>query len=97
MKPKNLEDLRSYSGAVYQMNRFIPNLAEIRYKLRPLLKKDQTCIWEEIHDKALEKMNQQIQKTAEVGHFKISSPFRILSDASRAGVRAVLQQKDEIG
>ena len=38
LKPENLKELRSYLGAVNQMNRFLPNLTQLCFKLRPLLK-----------------------------------------------------------
>ena len=52
LRPKNLKELRSYLGAVNQMNRFIPNLAQLCFPLRPLLKKDKPWNWEEKHEKA---------------------------------------------
>ena len=32
-----------------------------------------------------------------MGHFKRSSPIRIICDASKSGLGAVLQQQDELG
>ena len=95
LKPRNLIELTSYLRTVNEMNRFIPNLAQLCYKLRPLLKKDQKWKWEGGHDKAFEEINKQIQKIAEVGLFKKSSPIRIICDASKADLGAILQQ-DEI-
>ena len=46
LTPKSLKELRSYLGAVNQLNRFIPNLDQICHELRPLLKKDQPWKWE---------------------------------------------------
>ena len=40
LKPRNLEDLRSFMGAINQMNRLIPNLPKLCAPLRPLLSKD---------------------------------------------------------
>ena len=78
-----------------QLNRFIPNLAQLCHELRPLLKKDQPWNWGEKHDKAFELINEKVRQVAEVGHFKRSSPIRIICDASKAGLGAVLQQTDE--
>ena len=39
MKPKNLKDLRSYLGAVNQLIKFIPRLAQLTEPLRDLLKR----------------------------------------------------------
>ena len=87
--PKNLKELRPYLGTVNQLNRFIPNLAQLCHELRPLLKKDQPWNWEEKHDKAIQKINEKVKQVAEVGQFKRSSTIRIISDASeiRTGYR----------
>ena len=84
-------------GAVNQLNRFIPNLAQLCFKLRPLLKQDKVWCWTESHDKAFEEINKQVKKLTEVGHFKKSGKIRIICDASKAGLGAVLQQQEEIG
>ena len=95
LTPKSLKELRSNLGAVNQLNRFIPNLAQLCHELRPLLKKDQPWKWEEKHDKAIQKINEIVKRVSEVGHFKRSSPIRIICDASKLGLGAVLQQKEE--
>ena len=35
--PKSLKEIMSYLGAVNQMNRFIPNLAQLRHQLLSVL------------------------------------------------------------
>ena len=98
LKPKYLKELRSYLGAVNQMNRFIPNLAQLCFKLRPLLKKDKPWNWDESHEEAFKEINKQVQKVIEVGHFGKNENIRIICDASKTGLGAVLQQQeDEIG
>ena len=94
LTPKSLKELRSYLGAVNQLNCFIPNFAQLCHELRPLLKKDQPWKWEEKHDKAIQKVNEKVKQVTEVGHFKRSCPIRIICDASKLGLGAVLQQKD---
>ena len=97
LKPKNLKELRSYLGAVNQKNRFIPNLAQLCFKLRPWLKKDEAWNWDETHEEAFREKTKQVQKVVEVGHFKKSENIRKICDASKAELGAVLQQHDEIG
>ena len=79
------------------MNRFIPNLVQLCFKLRPLLKKDKPWNWDESHEEVFKEKNKQVQNVVEVGHFKKSENIRITCDASKAGLGAVLQQQDEIG
>ena len=90
LTPKNLKELRSYLGAVNQLNRFIPILAHLCYELRPILNKDQPWNWEEKHDKAIHKLNESVKQVAEVGHFKRSCLIRTICDASKSGLRAFL-------
>ena len=47
--------------------------------------------------KAFKEINEQVKRVTEVGHFKKSENIRIICDASKAGLGAVLQQQDEIG
>ena len=49
------------------------------------------------HDKAIQKINQKVKQVTEVGHFKRSCPIRIICDASKLGLGAVLQQNDGNG
>ena len=81
-------------GAVNQLNRFIQNLAQLCHGLRPLLKKDQSWKWEEKHDKAIQEIIEKVKQVAEVGHFKRSCPIRIICDASKLELGALLQQND---
>ena len=47
LKPTNLKQLRSFLGAVNQFNKFIPNLAQLCFPFRNLLKKDNEWNWGE--------------------------------------------------
>ena len=42
IRPKNMKELRSFMGAINQMNRFRPSLANLNAPLMPLLEKDTT-------------------------------------------------------
>ena len=54
MKPKNLNALRSYLGAVNQLPKFIPGQAQITEPFRDLLRKEGQWEWKEKHDLAFE-------------------------------------------
>ena len=86
LKPEDLNELRSYLGAVNQTNRYIPNLAQLCFKLRPSLKKDKPWNWDESHEEAFKEINKQVQKVVEVGHFKKSENIRIFCDDSKTGL-----------
>ena len=96
LKPKNLKELRSYLGAVNQLNKFVPNLAELCSPLRPLLKQDNPWCWNENHYQASNETNKQVKEVTEVGHFRNSGKARIICHASKTGLGAVLQQRNEM-
>ena len=45
IRPKNLKELKSFMGALKQMNRIIPNLAKLCASLRPLLSRTYEWKW----------------------------------------------------
>ena len=97
IRPKNLKQLRSLMGAVNQLNKFIPNLAALCAPLRPLLRKDSVWTWTEEHEVAFEKLKEAIQTITEIQYFQRGLPLRIICDASRDGLGAVLQQQTQTG
>ena len=92
LKPTSLKQLRSYLGAVNQFYNFIPNLATICFPFRTLLKKDTTWEWKNEQEKVFKQVNNEIKKVTELNHFKRDCPLRIICDASKSGLEAVLQQ-----
>ena len=96
LRPMNLKDLRSYLGAVNQMNKFIPELASLCFAFRDILKKYADWKWTETHEKAFKEVNEKVKKITELKHFKRQNKFRILCDANRKGLGAVLEQIEEI-
>ena len=78
LRPTNLKHLRSFLGAVNQFNKFIPNLAAIRFPFRTILKKDADWNWNHNHEKAFLKINDEIKKVVELSHFKRNQDIRII-------------------
>ena len=70
LKPTNLKQLRSFLGAVNQFNKFIPNLAQLCFPFRNLLKKDNEWNWNEEQEKAFKQVNEEIKKATMLNHFK---------------------------
>ena len=95
LRPTNLKELRSFLGAVNQFNKFIPDLAVICSPFRSILKKDATWNWNDDHEEAFLKVNREVEKVAELTRFKRNRPLRIICDASKNGLGAVLQQCEE--
>ena len=90
-----MKELRSFFGAINQFNKFIPDLAAICFPFRSILKKDAIWKWTEEHKKAFKRVNDEVKKAAELTHFKRNKPLRIICDASKQGLGAVLQQCEE--
>ena len=97
LRPTNLKELRSFLGAVNQFNRFVPDLATICFPFRSILKKEANWEWNEEHEKAFKRVNKEVRKVAELTHFKRNKELRIICDASKQGLGAVLQQKEKEG
>ena len=47
--PNTLKKLRSFLGSVHYISKFIPNLVQLYYPLRPLLRKSTKYIWTDEH------------------------------------------------
>ena len=93
LRPKNLKDLRSFMGAIIQMNRSLPSLAHLCAPLRPLIRKDAEWQWRTEHKNAFSQIKEAIKEITAIKHFQRDGPARIICDASKEGLGAVLQQK----
>ena len=51
--------------------------------------------WSAEHEKAFRKVNAEVKRVAELTYFKRNKPLRIICDASKHGLGAVLQQCEE--
>ena len=78
LRPNNLQGLRSFLGAVNQLNRFIPDLGNICAPFQSILKKDVEWKWNENYEIVFKKVNEEVNKVAEVIHFKRNLPLRII-------------------
>ena len=95
LRPTCLKELKSSLGAVNQFNNFSPDLASICFPFRTIFKKDAPWTWTKDHEKAFIRVNQEVKKVTELTHFKRNKPLRIICDASKQGLGAVLQQCEE--
>ena len=94
MKPKILKDLRSYLGAVNQLIKFIPGLAQLTEPFRDLLQTDGNWEWKEKHDIAFDQVQKSLQNIIKLSHFNRENKLRIICDASHhQGLGALLLQE----
>ena len=64
----NISDLRWFLGMVYQMGKFLPNLAQTSKPLRDLLSKDIAWMWDSTQKDAFETIKRQLVSTAHSGN-----------------------------
>ena len=64
--PTNLKKLRSFMGSVHHLGKFIPNLSQLCYPLRPLLKKNSKFLWTEEHDKQFSLKKNKLRKPLKI-------------------------------
>ena len=79
----DLKDLRSYLGAVNQMNRLISALASIRFSFRDLLKKHH-------HEKAFNEVNEKVKKKP---FHTFQNKTLYISNARKKGVGSGISSK----
>ena len=84
-------------GLVHHLGKFIPNLSQLCYPLRPLLMKNSKFLWTEEHDKQFSLIKEQITETTEYKHFNPELETRIKCDASRKGLGCALEQRTPNG
>ena len=95
--PTNLKKLRPFMGSVHHLGKFIPNLSQSCYPLRPLLKKNSKLLWTEEQDKQFSLIKEQITETTENKHFNPELVTRIKCDASRKRLGCALEQRTPNG
>ena len=60
--PSNLKKLRSFMGSAHHPGKFIPNLSQLCYSLRPLLQKNKKFIWTDEHEEQFKLIKERLPK-----------------------------------
>ena len=84
-------------GAVHHLGKFIPNLSQLFFTLRPLLKKNTKFIWTDEHEEQFKLIKAKIAETTENKLFNPDLETRIKCDASRKGLGCALEQRTANG
>ena len=90
--PKTLKKLSSFLGSVHFIGKFIPNLAQIRHLLRPLLKKSSKFLWTAEHENCFTEIKNRIANATAKSNYNPQLATRVKCDASRSGLGAALEQ-----
>jgi hypothetical protein len=92
--PTTKKQVRSFLGLIGYFRQYMPNFAAIAVPLTDLTKKGQSNIvqWEDIHEKAFQSLKGLLVKEPVLRLADFSQPFWLQTDASDAGIGAVLLQ-----
>ncbi|XP_055604888.1 uncharacterized protein K02A2.6-like [Uranotaenia lowii] len=90
--PETVEELKSYLGLVTYIGRFLPDLATVTAPLRALTHTGTPFVWEDVQEKAFNKLKKMISDIKTLKCFDNSLRTRLIVDASPVGLGAVLVQ-----
>ena len=90
--PQNLSHLKSFTGSIHSLHKYLPALVETSAPISPLLSRKNEYIWTTICQSAFENLKQHVANIVELQHFDLHRGNRIISDASHNRFWAVLEQ-----
>ena len=93
----NLKKLRSFMGSVHHLGKFIPNLSQLCYPLRPLVKKITKFILTDKHEEQFKLIKEKIAEKTENKPFNPDLETRIECDASRKVLGSAVEQRTPNG
>ena len=89
-KPMNVKQLQRFLGLLNFSGKFVDSLASIASPLYELFQKKKKFVWTEAHQTAFNGLKQMIKRDISLQHPDFSKPFLLRTDASNAGLGAVL-------
>ena len=95
--PNDLKTLRSFLGLVSYYRKFVPDFARVAEPLHALTKKEVPFIWTKTCQDAFHELKRLLINAPLLVFPDFTRPFVLETDASGAGLRAVLAQKQEDG
>lgn len=95
--PINISELRSFLGLVMYYARFIPNISSLLSPLYALLKKGIKYEWSDECKLAFEAVKTKLMSSEVLAHYSPELPLVLTTDASGAGVGAVISHLTEEG
>ncbi|UYV80706.1 K02A2.6-like, partial [Cordylochernes scorpioides] len=90
----NKKELQRLLGMVQYLHKFIPNLSEITYRMRLLLKKNTEWQWDSLMDKDMERIKDLLKQAPTLKYYDPNKDVVLSVDASQHAIGAVLLQED---
>ena len=95
--PSDARSLRSFLGLASYYRKFVPNFAKVAGPLHALTKKEASFVWSPQCQQAFEKLKALLTSAPVLAFPEFANPFIQETDASGAGLGAVLAQKQADG
>ncbi|UYV60919.1 K02A2.6-like [Cordylochernes scorpioides] len=92
--PSNKKELQRLLGMVQYLHKFIPNLSEITYRMRLLLKKNTEWQWDSLRDKDMERIKDLLKQAPTLKYYDPNKDVVLSVDTSQHAIGAVLLQED---
>lgn len=93
--PVNKKELQRLMGLFNYLRSFVPNMAELTFPLRELLKKNIVFQWLPIHQKILEQLKKLIAEAPVLANFDEAKTVTIQCDASQNGTGCCLMMDNQ--
>ena len=93
--PSSKTELQRFLGMINYLGKFLPNLSKETAPLRQLLEKDAQWRFEQPHETAINTLKKMITSSPVLAYYEPKLPTRLTTDASKAGLGAVLEQNYE--
>lgn len=90
--PTNVDGVRRILGVATYLSKFLKNFSSVVEPLRQLLRKDVAFHWEETQQNALDEVKKALCEGPVLKIFDGTKPVQLATDASNAGLGAVLLQ-----
>ena len=96
-KPENQKAVRSFLGLCSYYRRFIQNFSRVAARLNELLKDGSKFEWSTPQQEAFEALKNRLTSPPVLGHFDVSAPVTLRTDACKYGIGTILAQRNENG
>ena len=93
--PTSKTELQRFLEMINYLGKFLPNLSKETAPLRQLLEKDVQWRFEQPHETAINTLKKMITSSPVLAYYEPKLPTRVTTDASKAGLGAVLEQNYE--